>query len=298
MNEADASVVLCVRNGEKTIERQLLALQNQRFDGQYEVIVVDNGSTDRTRAIVSAWSRSLPSMGRIRCRVIDASNRVGIPYARNEGIAACTAGLIAFCDADDEVDENWLQSFSRKHTDPCIMGGRIVPFGDESAAARRLFAPGLIETRYLPHVSGANFAVTATVAREIGGFDQSLPPYGFDDVDFSWRVQLAGYPIKYVDEAKVRFTVSSNATSIRKRFKLGEGRVFMAQRYPDYDSSDYTISLVVKVGAHHLKNLLYALLRNREMERSLLGLLVADAGRLVGAIKYRHGRMPEFRGLP
>ncbi len=99
----DLSVVIPARNAAETIGSALDSLARQRFAGTWEVVVVDNGSTDGTAAVARSFAGRLPSI-----RIVEASERSGIPYARNRGVEAARGRLVAYCDADDEVSEGWL----------------------------------------------------------------------------------------------------------------------------------------------------------------------------------------------
>ena len=100
------SVVLPVRNGSALIGRQLEALARQQVSFVWELIVVDNGSTDDTVAKAEEFSDRLP------LRIVHHGER-GLAGSRNAGVEASAARLIAHCDADDEVAEEWLRSIVR-----------------------------------------------------------------------------------------------------------------------------------------------------------------------------------------
>ena len=97
------SVVLCVRNGANTIDAQLEGLARQDYEGSWELVLVDNASTDGTRARVEAWRARLPQL-----RVVEESV-VGSGGARNRGSRAVIGTRIACCDADDVVSPAWLR---------------------------------------------------------------------------------------------------------------------------------------------------------------------------------------------
>ena len=77
-------------------------------------------------------------------------------------------------------------------------------------------------------------------AFEIGGYDESLPRYGYEDVDISWRHQEADGVMRFIPEAEIRFTLGGEE-SIRKKCELGVGRVLMARRFPKVDSATYLL---------------------------------------------------------
>lgn len=292
----EVSVIICVRNGAATIRRQLEALDAQRDAPSFEVIVVDNGSTDGTPAIVRAWIDA-EGHQHVRARLVDAGRRPGIPRARNVGAGAATGRILAFCDADDVVDHDWVAAFSAAVRVDGLAGGRILAVDANGTPKPGVFGAGLIATSYLPHVGNCNCAISRNLFHAVGGYDESLPRYGFEDVDLSWRVQEAGFPLIYVDDAVVRFTLSSDAASIRKRFRLGQGRVLMARRFPEYDPQQYTVRSTATDLVGDAAHLVKTGLRTHRFERQGAARLVAGAGRVVGAIRYAGSKTPPRRLL-
>lgn len=280
------SVILCVRNGEEVISRQLEALKSQNAQILFELIVVDNGSTDCTKKVVEEFLRannkSLPCS-----KIIDASEKSGLPFARNVGIKASRGRILAFCDADDRVHEGWVQAIYESLRDrSALIGGRLHPVNESGSKISLGIGEGVVATTYLPHVSGCNFAITREAIFASGGFDESLPRYGFDDVDFSWRVQEAGFPIDYEPHAEVDFTISGKSASVKKRFLLGVGRVLIARRYPKYDSASYTIGYSLKKIFFSLFSIIKRLLFERKFDKRELSFLVSSVGNLYGSVYY------------
>lgn len=286
LSDVDLSVILCVRNGENVIQRQLEAISSQKCEIKFELIIVNNGSTDNTEKIVKKFlqenKRFLPI-----AKIIDASEKSGLPFARNKGIQSSQGKVLAFCDADDRVHEGWVQAIydSLKDRD-ALIGGRNHTFDESGKKLVLGIGEGLLSTNYLPHVSGCNFAITRKAVFASGGFDESLPRYGFDDVDFSWRVQETGFPIDYEPHAEVDFTVSGNSSSVKKRFLLGKGRVLMARRYPQYDGASYSLGYCVKKIAVITSSIFKRLARERTLNRRELSMLVAAVGNLYGSLYY------------
>lgn len=281
----EASVIICVRNGGATIRRQLEALDAQEDAPAFEVIVVDNGSTDDTLDVVREWqARTRHATDEIR--IVDAGGRPGIPRARNIGATAARGRRLLFCDADDRVCPGWVAAFVRGVDDGQLAGGRILAFDGQGVEHPEVFGPGLMESPYLPHVGNANCAVDRAAFFAAGGYDESLPRYGFEDVDLSWRMQEAGFPIVYVPGAVVHFTMSGAGTSLRKKFMLGRGRVLMASRYPLYDNRRYTARVVLRDVISTSLGALRASLRQRSVDRASAGRVVAAVGRVHGYIDY------------
>ncbi|PMC74788.1 glycosyltransferase [Brachybacterium sp. UMB0905] len=282
----EVSVVICALNEEHRIRRQLNALDAQVEAPAFEVIVVDNGSTDRTAEVVRSWiarSRRLAD----DARLVDASSTPGIPAARNAGVRAASGRVIAFCDADDQVQPGWVAAMAQAVVDGVIAGGRVIAFEPSGELRGDLYGPGLTATPYLPYVGASNLGVSRSLYLKLGGMDESLPRYGFEDVDFSWRAQEAGYHLVHAPDAVVHFSLSDTSASVRKRFQLGQGRVLMARRFPRYDSTEYTLRSTSATLLGHGVALLHGLITTRSVDRRRAAAAVASAGNLVGALRYR-----------
>ncbi len=102
------SVVIPARDAEATIGEQLAALAEQRYNGDWEVVVADNGSTDATAATVERWRQRLPAL-----RVLPVGAAKGINTARNAGALAARGEHLLYCDADDVVRPGWIAGLAR-----------------------------------------------------------------------------------------------------------------------------------------------------------------------------------------
>lgn len=286
----EVSVVLCVRDGAATLPRQLAALAAQRGAPPFEVIVVDNGSRDGTRDLVRAWAESITATadhrsGPIRASLLDAGDPPGIPRVRNLGARAARGRVLAFCDADDEVQPGWVAAFAAAVDADQLAGGAILARTPEGL--RPALGGGLAATPYLPHVGSGNCAIARDTFWELGGFDESLPRYGFEDVELSWRHQEAGHPVILVPEARLVVSGDTAVSSLRKKLLLGRGRVLMASRFPAYDPTRYTVPGTARDLARAGGRLLRAAAAGRAPSRRELSELVALAGRVTGAVRYR-----------
>src|SRR3954469_4895815 len=103
MTQPELTVVLATYNSAATVGAQLAALSHQEWERGWEVVVSDNGSTDRTLELVEAYRPSLPGL-----RIVDASDRRGLGHVCNVGAAAASAPAIAFCNDDDIVAAGWV----------------------------------------------------------------------------------------------------------------------------------------------------------------------------------------------
>lgn len=227
----EASVVIIVRNGAHTIRRQLDALARQVDAPPFEVLVVDNGSSDGTAAVVRQWIDQ--GIGAASyATVIDASERASIPYARNTGALAARGRVILRCDADDAVGPGWVRAFV-DNVRSGGAGGRIVAWRPDGSQDASAFPNGLTPTEYFPHGGNCNMAVVREDFFAVGGYDESLPPYGCEDVDISWRLQEAGLPFIYVPDAIVDFSITPRGKVVKKTFRAAAARMAVAIRHPD-----------------------------------------------------------------
>lgn len=281
----EVSVVICAKDEERRLPRQLAALDRQQGAPDFEVIVVDDGSTDRTREVVQAWIAA-GGHACVGARIVGGGERGGIPAARNRGALAAQGRVLAFCDADDEVRPGWVAALAAAAREGTVLGGLVVPRAVAGAEPERLVARTLIPTSYLPHVSGSTFALLLRDYLTLGGCDESLPRYGFDDVEFSWRAQESGFTLLGLEDAVVDYTLSSSRASVRKRFLLGQGRVLMARRFPRYDAATYTLRSTLAELLRALRGAVVGSVRSRRPDRKAVSHVVACAGRVVGAVRH------------
>jgi len=97
------SVIIPCFNAANMIAVQLEALANQQCSEPWEVIASDNGSTDKTVAIVEQYQKKLPNL-----RIVNSSELRGAAHARNVGALTAAGDALVFCDADDEVAPGWV----------------------------------------------------------------------------------------------------------------------------------------------------------------------------------------------
>ncbi|MEO8692721.1 MAG: glycosyltransferase [Acidimicrobiales bacterium] len=212
------SVVIPVRNGESTLAVQLHALFCQQAAPPFEVIVADNGSTDRTVELAEELSSSAP-LG-VELTVVDCSQRVGVSAARNAGVQASRADLVLICDADDVVSPIWVRDMMAALETYDLVGGAL----DETRLNSELDAVngrGLdkelpVSLRFLPFALGANVGVRRNVIDAIGGWDETFVGGG-DDIDFSWRAQLAGYTLGFCGTAVIDYRLRKDLKGAYKQ---------------------------------------------------------------------------------
>ena len=215
------SVVIPCLNAEATLAQQLEALASQTWSSKWELVISDNGSSDKSVEIASRYKKAFSHF-----QIVDASARRGGPYAINAGVKAASADHLAVCDADDEVEIGWVASMGEALEQHDIVCGRFKfdKFNDDQTAQQSAEAwkDGLYTGRFLPGGGSGNFGVRRILHDEIGGFDECLP-HAYD-ADYFWRIQLEGYSLHYLAEAAIQIRVGRVNPSFRSTFRRSKIR--------------------------------------------------------------------------
>src|SRR6185503_10024926 len=223
------SVVVCSYNGSRTLRDCLEGLARVEYP-DFEVIVVDDGSTDNVSEIASEYD----------VRLIRTENR-GLSSARNTGLEAATGEIVAYIDDDAYPDPHWLNYLAHTfiNTDYVAIGGpNIAPPGDGEIAACIAHAPGgpvhvLLSDRDAEHIPGCNFAVRKTALEAIGGFDPRFRTAG-DDVDVCWRLQQQGWTIGFNPAAMVWHHRRNSLRAYWKQQKgYGKAEALLEAKWPE-----------------------------------------------------------------
>jgi len=201
------SVIVCSYNGAKTLAACLESLSKLNYP-DYEVILVDDGSTDNTRDIAEKFPY---------VRYIYQQNH-GLSHARNTGVAAARGEVFAYTDSDCMADVDWLFYLigTLVSGDYAGVGGpNVTPPATNWIQACVAGAPGgpthvLLTDTVAEHIPGCNMAFYRWAFENVGGFDPEYHKAG-DDVDFCWRLQQSGCVIAFSPTAIVwhyrRFTL-------------------------------------------------------------------------------------------
>ncbi len=222
------SVVICSYNGSRTIRDCLDALQCLDYPN-YEVIVVNDGSTDHTEAIANEYP----------FRVISTSNQ-GLSNARNTGLKAASGAIVAYTDDDAYPDPHWLTYLAHMFltTSHAAVGGPNLPPKDDGWIAECVaHAPGgpihvLLNDQLAEHIPGCNMAFRKQCLEAINGFDPQYRAAG-DDVDICWRLQEQGWTIGFHAAAQVwHHRRNSIRTYWKQQRGYGRAEALLEQKWP------------------------------------------------------------------
>jgi GT2 family glycosyltransferase len=223
------SVVVCSYNGEKTIRECCEGIHRLDYPN-LEVIVVDDGSTDKTFDITTENG----------FRVIRTPNR-GLSAARNLGLESATGEIVVYLDDDAYPDSDWLRYLSHTFlTTDCVGAGgpNIPPPGAALIADCVANAPGgplhvLISDREAEHIPGCNMAFRKDCLVAVGGFDPKFRAAG-DDVDVCWRLQQNGGWLAFNPAAMVWHHRRNSVRAYWRQQKgYGKAEAMLERKWPD-----------------------------------------------------------------
>ncbi|HEX2033887.1 MAG TPA: glycosyltransferase family 2 protein [Chloroflexota bacterium] len=303
------SVVMVTWNGLHHLRRSLPALLGQSLppEASFEILVVDNASTDGSRRYLEELAAREP-----RVRLLVNARNEGFAGPNNRGFAAARGRFVATLNNDTLPEPSWLAAM----LDAAEAGERV-----GSVASKMVFAhdPGTIQSagisldrtgiawdrlvgrpvgeseRVPVEVFGASAGAALyrrDMLEELGGFDSRFFMY-LEDVDLAWRARLAGWRAVYAPGAVVRHAHSASAKegSPLKNWHLGRNKVWsIAKCYPSPGLQSY-LPLIV---AYDLGSLPYTMVTKRDLS-PLLGRLAGLRGlRPVLAERGRlHRRYPQ-----
>lgn len=225
------SVILPAYNSAKTICQQLEALAKQDTSEHWELVVVDDCSTDETTKVVIGMQDLFPYN-----KLISTPRQGGAALARNWGARNACGELLLFCDADDIVAVDWISEMNKSlRNEVAAVGGQIDEYAlnDARHLAWRppLMTKGLpIGWWYLPYALTGNFGIKADIFWALGGFDETLR--NGIDVDFSWRLQLIGEKLEFAPNAIVFVRHRQDLlSSMRQAYNWGAVSVELVRRF-------------------------------------------------------------------
>lgn len=195
----EVSVVIPAFNSEKTIESCIQALLSQDFlRDQYDIIIVDDGSNDKTSQLAEKYP----------VRLIRQRNS-GPATARNAGFKAARGRIVAFTDSDCKPERNWLSALVR-HFDRADVGGVGGSYktGNLNSILARIIGYEILERhsrmpKFVDFLGSFNCAFRKDALEKAGGFDESFREASGEDNDLSYRISDLGYKLVFDPKAVV-----------------------------------------------------------------------------------------------
>lgn len=251
----DITVIVCTFNNSHLLKRCLHSLVKQKFSfSQYEIVVVDNNSTDNTRSIVDEFQKT----DEATIRYI-FERRQGLSIARNRGIQESKGQYVAFTDDDATADSHWLVSlykaFTRSDPHPDVVGGKILPIAESpiplwypERAYSMLGALDLGPKEHLLHenelIFGGNMAFRKTLFDEAGLFNEQLGLKGAkkcwsEDTEFIRRLLSLNKKVYYTPHAIIHHFVPARKLTLsylmKRNFSQGKTDAYLeCTKKPDH----------------------------------------------------------------
>ncbi|PIG93352.1 glycosyltransferase family 2 protein [Gloeocapsopsis sp. IPPAS B-1203] len=280
------SVIIPCYNAAETIAVQLEALATQTWKDAWEIIVVDNGSTDNSVAIVEKYQKQIPNL-----RLIRASDRPGAAYARNAGVRNATGEALLFCDADDQVESGWLSAMGEALLKYDFVAGRFdyTQLNESWLINSEIFQvqkAGLSQyefSPYLPFAGSGNLGIKKVLHQAVDGFNENL--IYAEDTDYCFRVQLTGTQLHFIEDAVAQIRLRHTLKDIHKQGKnWAESHIYLRLLYGISLSNFVVFGYLIKVLLYPIKIIFY--LKNKSRFAEWVWILGWNIGILKGSIKY------------
>ncbi len=233
MTELTFSVVVPAYNAGRTIRNCLDSLLHQTVDRErYEIIVVDDGSTDDTPQIVASY----PGV-----RLVRQPNQ-GPAVARNRGVEEAKGEIVLFTDADCIPEQNWIEEMVRPFgEDDSVVGVKGVYRTRQREIIARFVQMEYEDKydvmkryRFIDFVDTYSAAFKRDVFLKFGGYDAAFPVACAEDVDLSFRLSKAGYRMVFNPKAVVyHIHPSGLGQFLKKKYKFAYWRMLAVKKNPD-----------------------------------------------------------------
>lgn len=251
------SVIIPVYNDPKGIRMTLKSVVNQTYPtNDYEILVVDNGSTDKTRDVIQQFADAHENIDLL------VENEIQGSYAaRNKGIRNATGEIVAFLDADVTTDPDWLKR-AVKHFKGDVKylacNVELYSLDKETLAGKYNNHMGFPVKRYFEeshYGPTCGLFVCASVFDDVGLFDERLISGG--DGEFGSRVHHAGKRQRFAADVVVYHPVRTSLQSlIDKHVRIGRGFYQRKQYYPErYSQPSWSLTQILPMRPWVLKEL-------------------------------------------
>lgn len=226
------SLIIPVRNDSATVGEQLDALAAEDWPEGCEVIIADNGSTDRSIQIAKSYEGRIPNL-----RVVDASGRRGAGHARNKGAEAATGETVAFIDADDVISKGWVLAIAAAAEKYEFMASKFehqklreLPEQEYNGGTQISGIQFMWWPPFYPHAGACGIAIKKRLHEEVGGFDEDF--LRLQDTDYCIRLYKQGARLKFVPEASIHIRNRATYKGVFRQAKSwGRYNVLLYKRY-------------------------------------------------------------------
>ncbi len=277
------SVIVPLWNSERTIGRTIECLLQQTL-APAEIIIIDDGSTDRSREVLQRFEDWI---------IVVTRTNGGPASARNVGLRLASSELIAFTDSDCYPEPGWLAALVSGFDNPAVGGvGGVVRGADPNLCGEyidliRLLDPAIDQSGEIGYLITANAAFRREVLFEAGLFDEGFRLPGGEEADLGWRIRRLGYHLRFAPEAVVRHEHRRSMIALlRTLANYGEGAARIATLRPP-ESGDPGMT-------HPWPTLLRRIVAVRSLLRNIAGYRAFGLKRAIYFAWLEHWREPAF----
>jgi GT2 family glycosyltransferase len=226
------SVIIPTFNGRPRIQNTLDALFAQDFNEDFEIIVLDDGSTDGTADFVRSYSPKI--------RVSSQPNQ-GPGAARNHGACQAQGEIVLFTDDDCVPEKNWLMQMLRPFAEnPEVVGVKGRYRSEQPEIVARFVQleyedkyDYMAKDTYIDFIDTYSAGFRRLVFLESGGYDTEFPVACAEDIELSYRLSQKGYKMMFVSQAVVKHTHPARLLAyLKKKFKYAYWRVLALKKNP------------------------------------------------------------------
>lgn len=285
------SIVIPVYNAEEFIEEQITAIYSNDLPKNFEIIIADNGCTDKTIEVVSNLSTQYKEI-----KVIDASAKKGSSFARNKGVDSAIYDYIILCDADDVVFPDFISQLAHKLEDNDLVGAGYITLDWDSGSGQ--YVPGAVVTKAPESIGGLKYALSGVAAMrkslftQLDGFDESYIG-GHEEVDFCYRALLNGFRFCWIDQPLIYYRQRSNSKNQIAQYYL-YGKTWMQLGYRFRKELDLEMPGYKTLTRRYIESLInLKLFKRSENDLNPSRTYGWHKGRLAGVVLFRF-----FKKLP
>lgn len=246
--EPFVTVVVPTYNRKEMLKECLNSLFSQTYPkDRYEIVVVNDGSTDGTEKVLEEYAGKAPC----KLKRFNQKNQ-GVSSAMNTGIKNSEGKIIYFTGDDCIADKNWIKNLADSFSDERVggVGGKVIAYKLEKLVEKYSEKTGLLNQKKFKSMNTiitGNAAYRKAILQELGGFDSNLK--ACEDVDTSIMVQLKGYKIRYVPQAIVKHRHVDNLRSLfRQQYRNGIANARLNKKYTlDFKPSYNLVLITLKI---------------------------------------------------
>ena len=239
------SVVIPAYNAEKSIGKCVQSVLKQEFGESFEVIVVDDGSSDKTTAVVSGFKE---------VKLIKQRNK-GPASARNAGVESAKGKIIVFVDSDCVAEKTWLREMVLPLRDGNVAGVQGIYRSNQKEVMARMVQLEIEERyekmrkeKYIDFVGSYSAAYRKDVFNEAGGFDTTFPTASGEDTDLSFKVNGLGHKMVLNPNAVVFHTHPTTLGKyLKTKFKRSYWRTLIYRKHANKIMKDSYTSQKIKI---------------------------------------------------